>query len=346
MAHTVVASGLEEPWGLALLPDGRWLVTERPGRLRIITAAGAVSEPVGGLPAVDARGQGGLLDVVTGPTFGQDRLIYWSYAEPREGGNGTAVARGRLSDDGSRVEGVQVLFRATPTYNGDKHFGASLAFAPDGKLFVTLGERSDAPMRPQAQDLASHMGKTIRINAAGTVPSDDVPAAEGPSSSNEFAFRHYNPDEVVMGKRMEDHLRFAVAYWHSFAYQGGDPFGGQTLQRPWFADTMAAARGRSRRRAMASAVREMPGSRLSRTPSDATAAPTRTTGASPGTADPSTTTRSGAVDPRSASSGMVPTTTTPTARYTVATTPSAIGTARGMVRSGSRTSSPRVAMRA
>ncbi|MDQ3125679.1 MAG: PQQ-dependent sugar dehydrogenase [Pseudomonadota bacterium] len=173
MVHTVVASGLVEPWGLALLPDGRWLVTERPGRLRIITAAGAVGEPIAGLPAVDARGQGGLLDVVVGPGFGEDRMIYWSYAEPREGGNGTAVARGRLSDDGSRVEGVQVIFRATPTYDGALHYGSSLAFDRAGHLFITLGERSDAPMRPQAQDLASHMGKTIRINADGSIPSDN-----------------------------------------------------------------------------------------------------------------------------------------------------------------------------
>ena len=178
MAHTVVASGLVEPWGLALLPDGRWLVTERPGRLRIITAAGAVGEPITGLPTVDPRGQGGLLDVVIGPSFGQDRMIYWSYAEPRPdtgngGGNGTAVARGRLSDDGSRVESVQVIFRATPTYDGVLHYGSSLAFSSDGKLFITLGERSDAPMRPQAQDLGSHMGKTIRINADGSVPSDN-----------------------------------------------------------------------------------------------------------------------------------------------------------------------------
>ena len=173
LAHTVVASGLVEPWGLALLPDGRWLVTERPGRLRIITAAGAVGEPVAGLPDVDARGQGGLLDVVIGPGFEQDRMIYWSYAEPREGGNATSVARGRLSDDGTSVGAVQVIFRASPTYDGDKHYGSSLAFANDGKLFITLGERSDAPMRPQAQDLGSHMGKTIRINADGSVPTDN-----------------------------------------------------------------------------------------------------------------------------------------------------------------------------
>ena len=173
LTHTVVASGLVHPWGLALLPDGNWLVTERPGRLRIVTSEGRVGAPIAGLPAVDARGQGGLLDVVVGPDFARDRTIYWSYAEPREGGNATSVARGRLSDDGTRVEDVQVIFRALPVYDGDKHFGSSLAFAPDGKLFVTLGERSDKPMRPQAQDLGSHMGKTIRINADGSVPSDN-----------------------------------------------------------------------------------------------------------------------------------------------------------------------------
>jgi len=173
LSHSVVASGLTHPWGLALMPDGRWLVTEKPGRLRIITAQGQVGEPVQGLPRVDARGQGGLLDVSTRPGFGQDRLIYWSYAEPRDGGNATSVARGRLSNDGARVEDVQVIFRALPVYDGDKHFGSSLAFASDGKLFITLGERSDRPMRAQAQDLGSHMGKTIRINADGSVPQDN-----------------------------------------------------------------------------------------------------------------------------------------------------------------------------
>ncbi len=173
LAHTVVASGLVEPWGLALLPDGRWLVTERPGRLRLVTPEGAVGEPVAGLPAVDARGQGGLLDVIVGPTFADDRLIYWSYSEPREGGNATSVARGRLSDDGTRVEAVQVIFRALPTFDGTMHYGSSLAFGPDGRLFVTLGERSVAEMRPQAQDLGSHMGKTIRIEADGSVPADN-----------------------------------------------------------------------------------------------------------------------------------------------------------------------------
>ncbi|HEY0052720.1 MAG TPA: PQQ-dependent sugar dehydrogenase, partial [Caulobacteraceae bacterium] len=173
LATAVVAEGLDHPWGLAELPDGRWLVTERPGRLRLVSGEGLRAEPVAGLPAVDARGQGGLFDVALSPTFATDRLIYWTYAEPREGGNGTAVARGRLSEDLMRVEAVQVIFHAMPTYDGDKHFGGRIAFDREGRLFLTLGDRSDRPMRPQAQDLGSHMGKTIRINADGSVPADN-----------------------------------------------------------------------------------------------------------------------------------------------------------------------------
>ena len=198
LSHSVVASGLTHPWGLALMPDGRWLVTEKPGRLRIITAQGQVGEPVQGLPRVDARGQGGLLDVITSPGFGQDRLIYWSYAEPRDGGNATSVARGRLSNDGARVEDVQVIFRALPVYDGDKHFGSSLAFASDGKLFITLGERSDRPMRAQAQDLGSHMGKTIRINADGSVPQDNPFVGRAGALPEIWSLGHRNPQGIAV----------------------------------------------------------------------------------------------------------------------------------------------------
>jgi glucose/arabinose dehydrogenase len=198
MTHAVVASGLEHPWGLALLPDGRWLVTEKPGRLRIITAEGAVGEPITGLPAVAARGQGGLLDVAVGPTFGQDRLIYWSYSEPREDGNATAVARGRLSDDGTRVEGVQVIFHAMPTYDGGAHFGSSLAFDDAGRLFITLGDRSDRPMRPQAQDPGSHMGKIIRINADGTAPADNPFAGREGARPEIWSLGHRNVQGVAI----------------------------------------------------------------------------------------------------------------------------------------------------
>ncbi|HEX6645134.1 MAG TPA: PQQ-dependent sugar dehydrogenase [Gemmatimonadales bacterium] len=172
-AVTVVARGLVHPWAVEPLPGGDLLVTERPGRMRIVSATGTLGEPLTGLPAVDARGQGGLLDVALSPSFASDRTIYWSYAEPRGGGNATSVARGVLAEDRRSVGQVQVIFRALPTYDGTMHFGSRLAFAPDGKLFVTLGERSDTVIRPQAQDLGSHMGKIVRINPDGSVPADN-----------------------------------------------------------------------------------------------------------------------------------------------------------------------------
>jgi glucose/arabinose dehydrogenase len=164
---TVLARGLEHPWAVEPLPDGSLLVTERPGRMRIVSVAGKVGEPLAGLPRVDARGQGGLLDVVLSPTFENDHTIYWSYSEPREGGNATSVARGVLSRDTRSLEQVRVIFRAQPTYDGTLHFGSRLAFAQDGMLHVTLGDRSDRNMRRQAQAMDSHMGKTLRITPEG-----------------------------------------------------------------------------------------------------------------------------------------------------------------------------------
>ena len=173
VAFTVqtVADGLEHPWGMDFLPDGRLLVTEKPGRLRIVSASGELSAPVTGLPKVDARGQGGLLDVALSPSFATDSLIYWSYAQPRDGGNGTAVARGKLA--GNAVSDVQVIWTMTPTLDSTLHFGSRLVFAPDGKLFITTGERSILPGRAQAQKLDSAFGKVVRINADGTVPADN-----------------------------------------------------------------------------------------------------------------------------------------------------------------------------
>jgi glucose/arabinose dehydrogenase len=163
------------PWGLAFLPNGRMLVTEKAGRLRIVDAAGKLSEPVAGLPAVDARGQGGLLDVALDPNFATNRLIYWSFSEPQEGGmNNTAVARGRLVEDAApRVENVQVIYHQVPAMNSQLHFGSRIVFGRDGTLFVTQGDRSITPGRMQAQKMDSLLGKIVRINADGSIPKDN-----------------------------------------------------------------------------------------------------------------------------------------------------------------------------
>ncbi|HUP63875.1 MAG TPA: PQQ-dependent sugar dehydrogenase, partial [Thermoanaerobaculia bacterium] len=169
----VLAKGLVNPWAVEPLPNGDLLITERPGRMRVISATGAVQQPIRGIPDVDEGGQGGLLDVALSPSFTSDRMIYWSYSEPRQGGNATSVARGALSPDGLQVNQVQVIFRAQPTYDGRLHFGSRLTFDSDGMLYITLGERSNREVRPQAQQLDSHMGKIIRIRPDGSVPPDN-----------------------------------------------------------------------------------------------------------------------------------------------------------------------------
>jgi glucose/arabinose dehydrogenase len=157
------------------LPDGRMLVTEKqPGRLRVVKADGTMSEPVEGLPAVDARNQGGLLDVVLDPGFAKNQLIYWSYSEPRDGVNNSAVARGRFVDGTPpKVENVQVIFHQEPSLNSTLHFGGRLVWRRDGTLFVTLGDRSITEGRMQSQRLDGLLGKIVRLNSDGTIPKDN-----------------------------------------------------------------------------------------------------------------------------------------------------------------------------
>lgn len=170
-----VACGLEHPWALAFLPDGNFLVTERPGRLRIVTSKGEVKKPIAGVPEVDARNQGGLLDVALDPDFEENRLVYLTYAEKGEGGtNGTAVARGHLTESMSpQLRNVEVIFRQTPKKDSTLHFGSRLVFDNEGHLFVALGERSRVGMREESQKLDSHLGKVVRIWPDGTVPEDN-----------------------------------------------------------------------------------------------------------------------------------------------------------------------------
>ena len=157
-----VASGLSHPWALAFLPDGRMLVTERGGAMRIVAADGTVGAALTGLPSIHADGQGGLLDVVLDPDFATTRVIWFSYSEPGEGGSGTAVARARLGDAG--LDSVRVVFQQLPKVGSGAHFGSRLAFSPDGHLFVTLGDRRRGD---PAQDLTGHIGKVVRLSVTG-----------------------------------------------------------------------------------------------------------------------------------------------------------------------------------
>jgi aldose sugar dehydrogenase len=191
-----LTKSLDHPWAVEPLPDGRLLVTERPGRMRIVSASGQVGEPISGIPAVAAGGQGGLLDVALAPTFAQDRTIFWSYSELREGGNGTAIARGVLSADGTRVDNVQVIFRVMPTYNGRQHFGSRIAFGPDGMLYSGFGDRSDRTMRPHAQQLDGHLGKTIRIRLDGSVPPDNPFVGRADAKPEIWTLGHRNPQAL------------------------------------------------------------------------------------------------------------------------------------------------------
>lgn len=171
LAVETVASGLEHPWGLAFLPDGRMLVTERPGRLRIIDKDGKLSPVISGVPSVVARGQGGLLGLALDPAFAENRLVYFSFSEARSGGNGTSVARGQLNEQGTALIGVSVIFRQMPAVASNMHFGSRLVFDRTGALFVTVGDRYS--QRDQAQNPASHLGKMIRIRPDGGVPADN-----------------------------------------------------------------------------------------------------------------------------------------------------------------------------
>jgi aldose sugar dehydrogenase len=193
----VVAKGLEHPWSVEPLPDGQLLVTERPGRLRLISASGDISDPIAGILPVAAAGQGGLLDVALSPTFATDRTIFWTFSEPRDGGNGTAIARGVLSADRKRVDDVRVIFRVMPTYNGKQHFGSRIAFGPDGMLYASFGERSDTPMRPNAQQLDGHLGKVIRIRPDGTVPNDNPFVGRAGAKPEIWDLGHRNPQGLA-----------------------------------------------------------------------------------------------------------------------------------------------------
>ena len=195
---TVIAKGLVHPWGMAELPDGRWLVTERPGRLRLVGADGKMSEPIHGVPPVAAGGQGGLLDVAVRGDFAQSRRIWWSYSEPRENGaNATAVATGVLSPDGAQLSEVRVVFQQQPAWRSSMHFGSRLVFDRQGALFVTTGDRSDATARRLAQDVTTTIGKVVRINPDGGAASGNPSLQRGLPEI--WSYGHRNIQAAALG---------------------------------------------------------------------------------------------------------------------------------------------------
>jgi glucose/arabinose dehydrogenase len=211
IAVETVASGLRNPWSLAFLPNGRMLVTEREGRIRIVTRDGSLSAPLAGVPEVYSSGQGGLLDIALAPDFVTSRLIYFSFGEPGEGGASTAVARARLGDD--RLQDMTVILRTVPKTGGGAHFGSRLAFSRDGKLFVTTGERFRFD---PAQDLSSHMGKVLRINPDGSVPSDNPFVGRNGPLPEIWSLGHRNVEGAAI------HPETGRLWTHEMGPAGGD----------------------------------------------------------------------------------------------------------------------------
>jgi aldose sugar dehydrogenase len=206
-----VATGLSHPWGLAFLPDGRMLVTERSGTLRLVSKDGKLSPALSGVPKVVVAGQGGLLDVAIDPDFKSNNLVYLTYSEPGEGGAGTAVARGKLGESG--LDGVEVIFRQEPKVEGGNHFGSRLAFAPDGKLFVTLGERFTFT---PAQDLTNDLGKIVRLNPDGSVPKDNPFVGRTDARPEIWSYGHRNPQGAAI------HPETGKLWETEFGPMGGD----------------------------------------------------------------------------------------------------------------------------
>jgi glucose/arabinose dehydrogenase len=194
---TQLVGGLEHPWSMAFLPDGESvLVTERPGRLRVATLQGGLSEPISGVPAVYARGQGGLLDVLLSPDFAEDRLVYLSYAEAGDAGYaGTAVGRAKLSLDNRQLQGFEVIFRQLPKLSSGVHFGSRLVFDHEGFLFIALGENNQ---RSTAQDLDKLQGKVVRLHPDGTVPRDNPFVGQAGVRPEIWSYGHRNQQGAAL----------------------------------------------------------------------------------------------------------------------------------------------------
>ncbi len=208
----IVAKGLVHPWGLAFLPDGRMLVTERPGRLRVVSPSGRLSEPLAGLPKIDASGQCGLLDVVLDPAFAQNRRIWFTFAEPGPGGNSTALARARLEDD--RLSEVVTVFAQHPKVESRLHCGSRIVFDRQGRLWVGLGDRFSR--KDDAQTLDNHLGKVVRVDADGRAPADNAFVGRAGARPEIWSLGHRNIQGMAM------HPQTGELWANEHGPQGGD----------------------------------------------------------------------------------------------------------------------------
>jgi len=194
----VLTEALTNPWGITSLPDGRLLITEKAGTMRIMTAAGKLSEPITGLTKVNTSGQGGLLGVRVDPDFATNRMVYWVFSEPLAEGNLTAVAKGKLSADEKKVEKATVIYRATPAYKGNLHYGGRIVFDKSGNIVISTGERSDLVTRPQAQSINSGLGKVIRITKEGKPVSGNPFQGQANARPELYSYGHRNVQGLAL----------------------------------------------------------------------------------------------------------------------------------------------------
>ncbi|MDZ7789363.1 MAG: PQQ-dependent sugar dehydrogenase [Xanthomonadales bacterium] len=263
-----VAEGLEHPWAIEFLPDGSMLVTERPGRLRHIGSDGSVSDPLSGVPEVDSRKQGGLLDVAIAPDFESSRTVFLSFSEPHDDGTtNTALARARLSEDHSALEDVEIIFSVVPAVESTGHYGSRIVFQDDNTLWLTTGDRQGHPVRQNAQDPTNHIGTVVRLNFDGSVPQDNPFVGHEENAAEIWSWGHRNIQAAARdaegrlwtiehGPRGGDELNLTEAGknygWptisYGIEYRGGDVYEGRTeaegMEQPvYFWDPVIAPSG-------------------------------------------------------------------------------------------------------
>jgi glucose/arabinose dehydrogenase len=246
----LLTDSLSRPWGIAALPDGRFIITEKAGAMRIVTSSGKIGKPINGVPKVNSAGQGGLLGLCLDPAFATNKLVYWAFSEPIGEETVTSVGKGKLSQDEKSLENVTVIYQAKPFHKGGLHFGGRVLFAKDGSLFLSTGERSDIETRPQAQDLNSGLGKIIRITSDGKPATGNPFTGKAGARPEIYSYGHRNVQGIAFhpvtgelwdaefGPRGGDEINRVVPGknygWPIITYgieYGGDKIGGAIQQK-------------------------------------------------------------------------------------------------------------------